>query len=139
VGPTRHQITEDGQDYSLFSIHCGTCGVVLYEFVHKQVFVGYTPYVSDDRVAYLISQPRQEPDLRTPSGYAQAQSWCSAKLRAKCHEMTDGSRVHTLEPCREGQDLNQNIRSRGMNDNQFQEWVKANDRANKKEETPCEE
>jgi hypothetical protein len=121
---THYHITEDGQDYTLFSIYCGTCGAVLFEFVHKQVFVGTTLYSEEPKFDLRVAV-----DLRTQSGYASAQSWCSAKLKVVCHEMTDGSRVHTLEPGKDGQSLNQHVRSKGMNHAEFQEWVKDNDRA----------
>jgi hypothetical protein len=40
---THHPITEDGQDYTLFSIHCAACNDLLQEFVHKQFYVGRPP------------------------------------------------------------------------------------------------
>lgn len=124
MGPTKHQLTDDGQDYSLFSIHCGDCGQLLYEFVHKQVFVGYLPPEPPKFID--LNAPI---DRRTPSGYAQAQSWCSAKLLIRCTRLTDETTIHTLDTPMPSKSLNQVVRSRAMTRTQFNEWIKANDTA----------
>jgi len=103
VSKAHHQVTENGQDYSLFHVHCGKCDVLLFEFVHKLAQSTYS-----DKL-WAISP-------RNPS--MGASSWYKPAVRVVCE---DGE--HRFVSATAGEDRNQVVRSRAMNCTQFEEWM----------------
>jgi tRNA uridine 5-carbamoylmethylation protein Kti12 len=105
--PYCHQVNDIGQDYSLFEVSCGVCGLVLFEFVHHM--------------------KKEQPDWvwRHYDKYgppASAQSWYKPIVRV-LHNSDTGEHVFlALEKGTE--DKNQVVRCRPMTHYQFQEWKK---------------
>lgn len=104
--PTHHHTTEKGQDYVLFQVKCETCGVLLFEFVHKQGWL-----VQETRIMAI-------PDPNPPMG---AKSWYKPMVRIICK---GSSLRHSFAPALEGENRNQVCTSRGMTEDEFEEWYK---------------
>jgi hypothetical protein len=98
----RHQITEKGQDYVRFSIHCGQCMALIFDFVHLQKTLTYS-----DR---LLPIPPPDP----PYG---AQSWFKPFFRIVCEQGK-----HVMVPVKEGEDRNMTCKSEPLTHSQFRAW-----------------
>lgn len=116
LSPTHRQFTDPGQDYVMFTIHCGTCGQVMLEFVHKQVPIDRDLPRGANRSSY---EPNREVD--TGSGFASAQSWYKPLVRVAC---VGTAGQHIVTPVKDGEDRNQVCRSRPLTHAEFVAWQK---------------
>ncbi len=99
-----HQFTEDGQEYVKFNVRCESCGTLLFEFTHKQV--------------YLESKERLMA-IPPPSAAIGASSWYKPAVRVVCA----GGR-HEFVPVSEGEDRNQIVSSEPLTRIEWEEWMK---------------
>ena len=100
-----HHYTDPGEDYVRFEVRCDTCGMLLFEFVHKQKLDVY-----DSR---LMAIPAPNPPMS-------AASWYKPLVRVICH----GRERHAFMKALDGEDRNQVVCSRSMTRAQFDEWNK---------------
>jgi len=107
VAKEHHQYTGKGQDYVCFQVKCGTCGMLLFEFVHRQ--------------QYLTSQERimAMPDPNPPMA---AHSWYKPAVKVICKNDAAGIE-HVIEPVGVGQDRNQVVTSAPWTRQQFEKWM----------------
>ena len=101
-----HQWTGPSQSYVCFQVKCQTCGMLLFEFVHKQEYLN-----SQERIMAI-------PDPRPPMG---AQSWYKPAVRVVHRDDTNGI-SHEFESARVGQDKNQVVTSVPWTRAQFDAW-----------------
>jgi hypothetical protein len=98
-----HQFTDRDQNYVSFEVKCESCGMLMFEFAHRQRVL-----TSQDRIMAI-------PDHNPAIG---AQSWYKPAVRVICR---NGN--HEILPVFPGEDRNQVVKSAPMNDEQFKAWM----------------
>ena len=95
ISKPHHQFTDEGYDYVAFEVRCGTCGLLLFQFVHRQ-------------------QP--------PGPLASATSWYKPAVKV-IHRDDYSGISHGFESVATGEDRNQVVTSRQMNRFEFEKWM----------------
>lgn len=104
---SHHQFTDKGFDYVAFEVRCGVCKMLLFEFAHKQRIT-----ISQDR---LLAIPPPNPPMS-------AESWYKPAVRIVCGICGE---THSLVPVKDGEDRNQLVTSRQMNQAEWEKWSEA--------------